>query len=264
LLRINLFLFVQILIMIFFISCKDENSAIVTPSGRSSIQGTVKFLDNSIAPYAKIELKSNLADRSIYDTCDANGNFSFKELHGGDYTLIFRSTNYDLNTTYVNLSLTDNDNVTQNVFITYNMLDDFAEKIINDGVYFIKFQSDGARLGGNFNLVDHLSGYYRNNSTDTVTLSAKVYRIPLNLDWNTINFSSDSVPSNFEFLFDVNDEKTNFGHQVQISGDDIPIIFSNPPNGFAFVVKQDSVKAKLKIPCVDFNNNDFGLKITYK
>lgn len=262
--KIKLFIVVQFLIALFLISCKDDESTVVTPPGTASVHGVVKFLDNSIAPYAKIELKSNLTGRSIYDTCDVEGNFSFKDLYKGDYTLIFRSTNYDLNTSYVYFSVNDNDNVTKDVYISYNMLDDFAEKIINDGVFFIKYQPDGARLGSNYDLIDYLSGYYRNSSSDTVTLSAKVYRIPLNLDWNSINFSPDSVPSNFEYLFEVNDEKTNFGHQIQISGNAIPLIFSNPQNGFAFVVKRDSGNAQLKIPCVDFNNNDFGLKITYK
>jgi hypothetical protein len=254
-----------IVISFIFCSCKKDDTPVTTEDGNGVISGAAKYLDNTIAPFARIELQSVASGRSIYSTCDSLGKFSFGSLHEGAYTLIFRSTNYDINTTYTSVNLDKNQSINQNVYIRYNMLDDFATSKINDGVFFIKFQPDGAKLDGNFSLVDHLSGYYRNNSNENVTLSATIYKIPAGIDWNDMNFMPDSIPSDFDYLFEVNDDsKPNGSHEIQITGDGISSIFSNPPNGFAFVIKKDSVEAKLKIPCVDFNNNDFGLKIFYK
>lgn len=263
--KYKLFIALGTLFLILLVSCKNEDSPLVTQPGTSSVNGVAKFLDNSIAANAKVELKSNLSGRSIYYTCDAGGNFSFGSLYKGDYTLIFRSTNYDLNTSYTAVSLDDNQSVTKDIYITYNMLDDFISKQVTDKVYFIKFQPDGAKLAGNYSLVDHLSGYYRNNTLDNLTLSASIYKIPVGYDWNNLIVTPDSIPTNFEHLFDVVEEPLiSNNHEIRITSDDIPTIFSNPSNGFAFVIKSDSADFKLKIPCVDFNNNDFGLKIFYK
>ena len=55
----------------------------------------------------------------------------------------------------------------------------------------------------------------------------------------------------------------NGKHEIRFYGNDIASILSNPTNGFIFV-KKTIDDTKLKVPCVDFNNNDFGLKIRYK
>ncbi|MFZ2324274.1 MAG: carboxypeptidase-like regulatory domain-containing protein [Ignavibacteriaceae bacterium] len=254
-----------IMVSVLFLSCKGEDIPLTTEDGNGSINGVAKFLDNSIASYAKIELQSKVSGRSIYCTCDRLGNFSFTSLYKGEYSLIFRSTNYDINTSNIYINLEQDELITKDIYIKYNMLDDFVEKQINDGVFFIKFQPDGAKLNGNYDLVDYLSGYYRNSSSDNITLNGKIYKIPQKLNWNDLYFTADSIPSNFEYLFEVTEEPLkNNNHEIRIYGDNIPVIFSNPSNGFAFVVKRDSIEAKLKIPCVDFNNNDFGLKIFYK
>ncbi len=252
-------------LIILLTSCKENDTIISEEVGNGMISGIAKYLDNSVAAFARIELQSVSSGRSIYTYCDSVGKFSFSSLQEGAYNVIFRSTNYDISTSYSLVNLSKDQSVTKDIYIRYNMLDDFATRQINDNFFLIKFQPNGAKLGNNFSLVDHLSGYYRTNLSDSVTLSAQVFKVPDNLNWNDINLNPDSIPSEFEFLFEVNDEVTfNGTHEIQISGDNISKIFSNPPNGFAFIVKKDSLNVKLKIPCVDFNNNDFGLKIIYK
>ena len=55
----------------------------------------------------------------------------------------------------------------------------------------------------------------------------------------------------------------NGRHEIKISdSNNIQSMFSNPSNGFAFVLN-DTTANEIKIPCVDFSNNDFGLKIFY-
>ena len=73
------------------------------------------------------------------------------------------------------------------------------------------------------------------------------------------------IQSNFQFLFSVNEEPVvNGRHEIKISdSNNIQSMFSNPSNGFAFVLN-DTTANEIKIPCVDFSNNDFGLKIFYK
>lgn len=256
--------FIILFSSIVIVSCKDDSS--VNPVvANSSISGQLKFLDNSAAAYARIELKSNASGRFINDTCDIDGNFSFAPLSAGDYTITFRSTSYDIATTYVGISLQENQNVEKEVIIKYNMLDDFSAKTINQDVFFIKMHPDGARIGNNYSLIKNLSGYYTANGIDTLTLSADVYLIDDSLNWNNpgIDLTPYFIRSNFQFLFSVEEEEvTNRRHQINFYNDAIQIMFSNPANGFAFV-RRDSMAKEIKIPCVDYSNNDFGLRITY-
>lgn len=249
------------------ISCSKDDQVITTQNGKSTITGQLKFLDNTPAASARIELKNNTSGRYIYDTCDVNGNFFFEYLYKDNYTLTFRSTSYDINTSYVSVSVNDNQNVVQDVYIRYNMLDDFATKIISDDVFLIKMQPDGAKVGNNYDLINNLSGYYRSGGSDSISLSSNVYLVPANIDWNNpgIDLTPEYIQSNFQFLFSVDEEPVvNGRHEINITdADQIQNIFSNPSNGFAFVLN-DSTANEIKIPCVDFSNNDFGLKIFYK
>ncbi len=249
------------------ISCSKDDQVITTQNGKSTITGQLKFLDSTPAASARIELKSNTSGRYIYDTCDVNGNFFFEYLYKDNYTLTFRSTSYDINTSYVSVSVDDNQNVIQDVYIRYNMLDDFATKIISDDVFLIKMQPDGAKVGNNYDLINNLSGYYRSGGSDSISLSSNVYLVPANIDWNNpgIDLTPEYIQSNFQFLFSVDEDPVvNGRHEIRISDtNNIQSIFSNPSNGFAFVLN-DSTANEIKIPCVDFSNNDFGLKIFYK
>ncbi|HCY77938.1 MAG TPA: hypothetical protein DHV28_18685 [Ignavibacteriales bacterium] len=264
--RMSVCLSFLLIVVASFVSCSKDENIVDTSRGNSSITGILKFLDNTPASLATIELKSNASQRSIYQTCNSNGDFSFGLLNKGDYTLIFRSTSYDINSTYTAVTLDDNQNLSRDVFVRYNMLDDFATKIISQDVFLIKMHPDGARVGNNYNLINSLSGYYRSGESDSVTLSADVYLVPENIDWNNpgVDLTPEFISSNFQFLFSMDEEAViNGRHEIKIPPSNIQEMFSNPVNGFAFV-KRDSVANVLKILCVDFANNDFGLKIFYK
>jgi hypothetical protein len=256
-----------VLITIFNFSCSEDDPVVPSTDGNSTLSGQLKFLDNTPAANARIELSSNTSGRFIYDTCDANGYFFFESLYKDNYTLTFRSTSYDINTSYVSVTVDDDQNVTQDVFIRFNMLDDFSTKIFNDSVFFIKMQPDGARIGSNYDQINNLSGYYRSGGSDSISLSTDVYLVPVNLNWNNpgVELTPAYIESNFQLLFSIDEEPViNGRHEVIISdSSNIQEMFSNPLNGFAFVLN-DTIANKIKIPCVDFSNNDFGLKIFYK
>jgi hypothetical protein len=127
-------------------------------------------------------------------------------------------------------------------------------------------QPDGAKIGSDYSIIKNLSGYYSANGIDTLTLSADVYLVPDNLNWANpgIDLTSDYIRSNFQFLFSVDEAPViNRRHQINFYDMSITDMFSNPANGFAFV-RRDSLAKEIKIPCVDYLNNDFGLKIFYK
>jgi hypothetical protein len=248
-------------------SCSEEDSVVNTPAGSSTITGQLKFLDNTPAAFAQIELKSNSSGRYIFDICDGNGNFFFESLYKDNYTLTFRSTSYDINSSYVSVSVDENQNVVHDVYIKYNMLDEFAAVNVSNSVFLIKFQPDGAKIGDNFNLISNLNGYYRSGSEDSVSLSSNIYLLPEDFVWNNpgVDLTPEYIEANFQFLFSIEEEEVvNGRHEIKISDtNNIQSIFSNPPKGFAFVLK-DSTSNEIKIPCVDFSNNDFGLRIFYK
>jgi hypothetical protein len=262
----NIFVKYLVLFLIFLISCSENDSITPTQSGNGSITGQLKFLDNTPAANARIELSSNTSGRYVYDTCDILGNFFFDSLYKDSYTLTFRSASYDIYTSYVPVTVDEDQNIVQDVYIRYNMLDDFVTKIISDSVFLIKMHPDGAKIGNNFDHISNLSGYYRSGGQDSISLSANVYLVPTNIDWNNpgTDLTTEYIQSNFQFLFSVNEELVvNGRHEIKISDtDNIQSMFSNPLNGFAFVLN-DSSANEIKIPCVDFSNNDFGLKIFY-
>ena len=262
--RFNLFI-VFVLTLVLLISCSEDDSILTTQKGNSSISGRVIFLDNSPAAFAKVEIRSTTVNRTLYDACDANGNYSFTSLNKGDYTITFRSTSYDINTSSVALHLNENENLTQNLFVTYNMLDDFATKIINQDVFFIKMHPDGAKIGGNYSVIKNLSGYYNAGGTVSITLSADVYLVPATINWSNpgVDLDADYIRSNFQLLFSIDENSVfNGRHEIDFYDSTIENIFSNPSNGFAFVIR-DTLANEIKIPCVDYSNNDFGLRIFY-
>ena len=263
----NIFVGFLILFSLLILSCSEDDSVTPIQSGNSTITGQLKFLDETPAANARIELSSNTSGRYVYETCDILGNFFFDSLYKDNYTLTFRSTSYDIYTSYVSVSVDEDQDIIQDVYIRYNMLDDFSNKIISDSVFFIKMQPDGAKVGNNYNLINNLSGYYRSGSSDSISLSANVYIVPEGVNWNDpgIDLTSTYIQSNFQFLFSVDEEPVvNGRHIINISDTNyIQSIFSNPSNGFAFVLN-DTTANKIKIPCVDFSNNDFGLEIFYK
>lgn len=263
----NIFVGYLILFSLLIISCSEDDSVTTIQSGNSTITGQLKFLDDTPAANARIELRSNTSGRYVYDTCDALGNFFFDSLYKDNYTLIFRSTSYDINTSYVSVNVDTDQDIIQDVYIRYNMLDDFSTKIISDNVFFIKMQPNGAKIGNNYNLIFNLSGYYRSDISDSMSLSANIYLVPEGVNWNDpgIDLTPTHIQSNFQFLFSIDEEPVvNGRHIINISDtNNIQTIFSNPSNGFAFVLN-DTTANKIKIPCVDFSNNDFGLEIFYK
>ncbi|MCK7522851.1 MAG: carboxypeptidase-like regulatory domain-containing protein [Ignavibacteriales bacterium] len=220
------------------------------------------------AANARIELSSNTSGRYVYDTCDSLGNFFFDSLYKDNYTLTFRSTSYDIYTSYVSVSVDEDQDIIQDgILLRYNMLDDFSTKIISDSVFFIKMQPDGAKIGNNYDLINILSGYYRSGGFRFNVVEHKcIYLVPEGVNWNDpgIDLTPTYIQSNFQFLFSVNEEPVvNGRHEIKISdSNNIQSMFSNPSNGFAFVLN-DTTANEIKIPCVDFSNNDFGLKIFY-
>jgi hypothetical protein len=260
----NISFLVLVLASTLLISCSEDDPLLTTEKGNSSISGLVRFLDGSPAAFAKVEIRGTSA-RTFYDTCDINGNYSFTSLYKGDYTITFRSTSYDINNSSAALHVNENENLTQDLFVKYNMLDDFATKIINQDVFFIKMHPEGAKIGGNYSVIKNLSGYYNAGGIDSITLSADVYLVPANINWSNpgVDLNADYIRSNFQFLFSVDEDSVfNGRHEIDFFGSTVETIFSNPSNGFAFV-SRDTLASEIKIPCVDFNNNDFGLRIFY-
>lgn len=109
-----------------------------------------------------------------------------------------------------------------------------------------------------------LKGYYRRDILYSITLSCEVYIIPAGLNWANpgVEINAEYIRNNFEYVTEADEEYINGTHTIKFTGAQIPGILSKPVNGFAFV-KKDNEDKELKIPCVDFNNNDFGLKIVY-
>lgn len=256
---------VLIILSVFFISCKEEDPvAPVVEPGNSKIMGKVLFLDENPAEYAVIELKSLLYGTVILDTCDAAGNFLFTGVSKGEYYLTFKSTGTDLNSSSVKAVVdTDEQEVTQNVTITYKQLDEFNARSMSPDVFFLKLQPHGARIGARYDKVDYFSGFYRNDYLKQMTLTCEVYKLPDHVSWLT-PITVDSIRANFEFLMEIFEEPMSGNtHEIRIKDSAIPILLSDPSNGFAFVKKYADDK-ELQIPCLDFRNLDWGFVIKYK
>lgn len=255
-----------LLLSVCFMSCKEEDPVtVIQEPGNGKISGTAKFLDETPGPFAAIELKNTTNGSIVSDTCDENGNFAFDSLNAGDYYLTFKSTGPDINTTSVKVTLaTDEDVKVQDITITYHQLDDFVALSKTSDIFFLKVQPHGAHIGTRYDKVNYFSGFYRNDWLKKATLTCEVYKIPEGLNWTKSVLTVDSVRASFEFLMEIFEEPmTGNTHEMRIKDAGIPILLSDPPNGFCFIKKYADDK-ELKIPCMDYINNDFGFTITYK
>ena len=96
-------------------------------------------------------------------------------------------------------------------------------------------------------------------------MSCDIYLAPDQLAWdaNDSLFTSEFIKQNYTYITSVEEITTNGRHEIRFYDEDIVKILSNPINGFVFLKKNEDEK-QLMIPCVDYNNNDFGLLINYK
>jgi len=244
--------------------CKEK--AVSEPEVKnSSISGSVLFLDGTKGVSANLELQNVSNDSRTYTIADQNGNYEFTNLISGDYFIRFKSGSYNISGFEKGITLLENDNFNQDVFILYNMVDELKAIEKNKDVVLIKFQQDGAKIGTNYNSIDYLSGIYSKDISNSYTLSCDIYICPDTLNWlaDDSYFNIDYIKQNFEFVTSVDESLINGKHEIRFYENDIASILSNPTNGFIFV-KKTIDDTKLKVPCVDFNNNDFGLKIRYK
>lgn len=259
-------LWLIVLLSVMLASCKEEDPIVVPPEpGHGKISGKAKFLDETAGPFAALELKSKSNGSIIADTCDAEGNFLFTDLRKDEYFLTFKSTGADINSSTVLVTLDSNeDEKVQDVTITYRQLDDFVALQKTNDIFFLKVQPHGARIGTRYDKVNYISGFYRRDWLKRATLTCEVYKIPEGLNWNRSELTVDSIRANFEFLMEVFEEPMSGDtHEMRIKEANIPILLSDPSNGFAFIKKYADEK-ELKIPCMDNVNNDFGFIITYK
>lgn len=255
-LRKVLFLF----FVIVFISCSEDSS---TETTEALIFGNVTFLDGTPAENAQIRLIVTQSNQNKFTNTDQNGNYRFDDLTEGNYEIGFSSLSYDINSYRSDeISLSGN-NVEHNFNITYNMLDELKVMVVNDSLFFIQFQPEGARIGSNTGAVSKLLGYYRPNAGTNITLDCDVYEVPNNIVWEESTWLTPKyVRENFVHSMSLTETASNFNHSVEINGENIAKILSNPLNGFVFIKRTTDEKI-LKVPCVDFNNNDFGFRIQY-
>ncbi len=250
-----------------FVACK-KNSSTIEPvvKGTASVSGVLKFHDNSLGSYGRIELKSVATNITVFATCDSIGVYSFTELVAGSYVLTFRSTTPEINTTIVSIVLEDKQELVQDIFITYKYLDLFSQKIICDSIIYIKPQVFGVKIGENYDLIDYISGIYYRDYPNEYALSFTAYKIPDNFSWTNpgVEITADYISQNFELLGSFDEQPVkNFNHEIRISGSGLPIFLNPPFNGLALVRKGNEGK-KLPIPCEDSANNHFGFIVYYK
>jgi hypothetical protein len=246
--------------LLIFIGCDSESS---TEVSQASIQGTVQFLDGSAAANAEIRLIVVQSNQNKFTNTDNSGNYSFEDLSDGIYEVSFISPSYEVNSYRSSEITLSGNNVEHNFFITYGILDELKTQIVSDSVLLVQYQPEGAKIGNNYSAVKNMSGYYRPASGSKITLECDVYEMPQNLSWNDADSLTPTyVKANFTYVMSLSESTTNFFHSVELSGESIPKILSNPANGFVFIKTTYDDKV-LKVPCVDFNNNDFGLVIEY-
>jgi len=255
-----------VLSAIVFMSCKEEGPSdpVIKEPGKSIVSGRAKFMDDTPGAFAAIELKSMSDGSIVNDTCDDNGNFMFDSLSTGDYYLTFRSTGPDINSTSVKVTFENNDQqLTKDVTITYKRLDDFVAFSKSNDIFFMKVEPHGGHIGTNYDKVKYISGFYRNDWLKRATLTCEVYKMPEGIIWTNNELTVDSIRANFEFLMEIFEEPmAGNTHEIRIKDANIPVLLSDPPNGFVFIKKYADDK-ELKIPCMDNVNNDFGFIITY-
>lgn len=253
-----------LLLLIFSYGCNDDSGTAPLPAN-SSLTGSVLFLNGTIGAGAPVELKRISNNSRQTTNSDNNGIFNFSNLTPGEYTLRFRSYSYNIINFEKEINIKENTDYVENLYILYNMLDELRTVIKNTSVFLIKFQPDGAMIGDNHAYVDYLAGNYFSDFSNSYTLGSDIYQCPDSLDWfsNDSLFLPEYIRDNFDYITSSQDFFANGMHEIRFYGDDIVNIISNPQNGFAFV-KNTEDERELKIPCVDFNNNDFGLNVNYK
>lgn len=257
-------MFIRIVLLLIFISifigCSEESS---TETTEASIYGSVTFLDGSPAANAQIRLIVTQNNQNKFANTDQNGNYKFDDLSEGNYEIGFTSLSYDVNSyRSEEISLSGN-SVEHNFNITYNMLDELKVLVVSDSVFFIQFQPEGARMGNNTEAVSKLLGYYRPSAGTNITLECDVYEVPDDIVWEESTWLTPKyIRENFVRSMSLTETASNFNHSLEISGENIAKIVSNPSNGFVFI-KRIADDKLLKVPCVDFNNNDFGFRIQY-
>lgn len=252
------------IVSIFIISCSND-TAVEPGMPEGVITGQVRFVDGSPGAFARVNLQNLSNNRIAVDTADQNGIFEFNNLSNGDYTLSFLSTSYDIHTFSIDLTVSNSDTLYQDLFIVYRMLDDEKARTINDSVVVIKYHRDGAGIGENFDVIANLKGYYGGDLFNNSTLSCEIYILPNDFNWTDTSFdlTGEYIRENYEYVMEVKDTLMFGNHEIVFEGENIAKILSNPPNGFAFLRKGEPDRI-LRIPCVDRQNNDFGLVINYK
>lgn len=252
-----------LILALFSFGCKENTTE--PKLENASILGKVLFLDGTIGAYAYLELQNTATNSRVYQSADANGNYQFNDLPSGNYFIRYKSSSYNINSVEKELNLAESENLEQNIYILFNMVDELTAVKKNNEVVLIKFQPDGAKIGDNFNAVNYLSGSYFGDYSHQSTLNCDVYFCPDSLDWFSSDsiFTPDYIKQNFEFVTSLEEVFSNGIHEIRVYDNDISQILSNPTNGFA-LIKNKIDETELQIPCVDYNNNDFGLKINYK
>lgn len=254
-------IFFSLALAVMIIGCDSDST---TEVAQSSIHGSVSFLDGTPAANAEIRLIVIQSNQNKFTSTDENGNYSFEDLQDGTYEVSFISLSYEVNSYRSDPITLSGNNVEHDFNITYGILDELKSSVISDSVLLIQYQPDGAKIGNNYSAISSMQGFYRPAAGTNITLECDIYEMPENLNWNDADSLTPSyVKENFTYLMSVSETANNFYHTMEITGENIAKIFSNPVNGFVFIKKTFDEKV-LKIPCVDFNNNDFGLTIEYQ
>ncbi|MCF8260005.1 MAG: carboxypeptidase-like regulatory domain-containing protein [Melioribacteraceae bacterium] len=248
------------LLLVVFIGCGDDSP---TESNNLTISGRVTFIDGTPAANADLRLIVVSSNQNQFTVTDSEGNYSFTELSSVNYQVNFSSQSYLVNSyTSPNLNPSDG-NLVHDFSITYGILDEINYNPVSDSVFLIQYHPESGRIGNNFDRVNQLRGYYFRDFNGSSTLDCEVYEVSSSYNWaNSSELTPSYVRANFTHVMSLTDSYNNSVHTVEFSDEDIPKILSNPVNGFAFI-KTNYDNKVLRVPCVDFNNNDFGLRFEY-
>jgi hypothetical protein len=252
-----------VLFLIFISACSE--SSVDPDSSTASIGGSVLYLDGSPGKFAPLQLRKLSSSLLLYTSADENGLYKFDSLEAGDYNIRFGSNNADIHSYEVEVSINESQNLEQNIFILYKKIDEFNALKKGKDVFLIKYAPEGGRIGENHQFVNYLSGTFYGDITNSFTLSCDIYLAPDQLSWeaNDSLFTSEFIKQNYTYITSIDEIISNRRHEIRFYGEDIVKLLSNPLNGFIFIKKNQNEK-ELMIPCVDYNNNDFGLLINYK
>lgn len=247
----------------FLFSCKE--SSVEADSSTASIKGSVIYLDGSPGKYAPLQLRKLSSSLLLYTSADENGFYQFDSLEAGDYNIRFGSNNADIHSYEVDVSINESQILDQNIFILYKKIDEFNALKKSDEVFLLKLDPAGGKIGENHQFVNYLSGTFLGDAENRFTLSCDIYLTPDDLLWESADslFSLEFIKQNYTFVTSIEESSSNGRHEIRFYDDDVKKILSNPLNGFIFIKKFDDEKL-LMIPCVDNNNNDFGLIVNYQ